>query len=94
MMDFAISNTVVGALMLAVGWIIQQLWSMAKEARRRRKTEMQKIIEERDYYKEQAEKHYNRKQRYKDIIWETRRAAVDDWHVPQEALPEVPPDDT
>lgn len=48
MVDLTIANTIVGATLVAIGWIFKQAFEMWKQARGRRKTEVQKLTEERD----------------------------------------------
>lgn len=92
MMDLNIVNTVIGALMVSLGWLGKQFWEMFKQVRGRRKTELQKISAERDRALAKAQRYYNRKQRVKDILWETRRVARKHG-IPDDELPPVPEDD-
>lgn len=80
-------------LLTGFGWLVRTFWKSWQEARKGKKDEADKIADERDQAKRVATHYHNRKQRYKDVLWETRRVAIDDYHVPRDKLPDVPPDE-
>jgi cell shape-determining protein MreC len=73
--------------------MVKQFWASFKEARQGRKDEAQRIAAERDQWKLKAESYYNRKQRLKDVLWQTRRVAMQKGNLAPEDLPDVPDDD-
>lgn len=86
MMDLSITNTILGALLLGIGWVFKTFWGSWKEAREGRKEEAQRIASDRD--------------KYKGLVWRWRKACYATQvvaikaHVPEDQLPSTPDDDT
>jgi hypothetical protein len=97
--DPQITYTLVGALITGGGWLGRELWKSWQEARQGRKDEAQKIAAERDEWKRKAaenkalaETYYNNKLRVKDVLYATRRVAMEKGNLAPEELPPLPPD--
>lgn len=91
-MDLTIANTIVGALLLAVGWILKQFWEMWREARGRRRSEVQKLTDERNKARSEAKQNYIKKMRWRDATYATRQVAMTKGNVAPEELPPTPDD--
>lgn len=50
-MDLTIANTIVGAILISIGWVIKTTVELIKETRGKRKSEIQKISDDRDKYR-------------------------------------------
>lgn len=92
-----LTSLIVGAALTGAGWLGRELWASWQEARSGKKDEAQRIAAERDQWKQKAaenkalaETYYNNKQRVYDSVWEHRRVARAHG-IPDDALPEVPP---
>lgn len=84
-MDLTIIDTIIGAIFGSLGWIAKQLADRWKESRGRRKSEMQKLTNERDKFR-------TLKFRWKKACYATQYLALRKG-VPHEDLPRTPDDD-
>lgn len=98
MNDLVSANEAIAvAIISAISLILKGFWDMWVEVRGKKKSALQKISDERDecremYQKVRSERDKCRiqKQKWKESLWDVRRIAMDEYHVPKDALPQMP----